>query len=237
MKFNKKKALIIALVAVPLVIGGYLIFKALYPKKAGNGKSDLPPKPSPNVPVTPTETGYPIQQGSKGALVKNLQVLLNSGGATPALVVDGIFGKKTLAALQQIGGVDFISSAADYTALQNAIKKQSAESNLQQNNLDYGFGLIDDYNSADNTASSQVNFYDNVVLTGLFQKLDGSWAVQSNTITVPYGSYPMSQYAYKAVFDDGSMRIQAFDPITGANLGMYSTDANLSLANILGFTK
>jgi peptidoglycan hydrolase-like protein with peptidoglycan-binding domain len=236
MSIDKKKVLMIAAIGVPLIIGGYLIYKSLFAQKAGNGKTDLP-KPKPNPTPTPTQSDYPIQQGSKGDLVKNLQVLLNAAGASPALVVDGVFGKKTEAALLQIGNRTKVTDESDFNSLKNDIKSQNAAANLQQNNLDYGWDLLDDYNNTNNTASSQVNFYDNVVLTQITQNLDGTWKLTSNTITVPYGNYPMSQYIYESMLADGSLRIQVIDPITGANQGMYSTNANLSLANIVGFTQ
>ena len=73
MSIDKKKVLMIAAIGVPLIIGGYLIYKSLFAQKAGNGKTDIP-KPKPNPTPTPTQSDYPIQQGSKGDLVKNLQV-------------------------------------------------------------------------------------------------------------------------------------------------------------------
>lgn len=42
-----------------------------------------------------------VKYGSRGGNVKKLQQLLNQKGATPPLAVDGIFGPKTLAAVQK----------------------------------------------------------------------------------------------------------------------------------------
>ena len=49
--------------------------------------------------VTTVSASYPVlREGSVGAAVKALQAQLNTWGAKPAVVVDGIFGPKTLAA-------------------------------------------------------------------------------------------------------------------------------------------
>ena len=79
--------IISAIVALAIVISGSCALVALNgaaPKKA-----------------TTVSASYPVlREGSAGAAVKALQAHLNTWGAKPAVVVDGIFGPQTLAAIK-----------------------------------------------------------------------------------------------------------------------------------------
>lgn len=92
MKINWKK---VALVTVPVLVvaTAFVIwYKTTLPKKTyvSNNPATTPPiKPSPSV-ANPV---FPLQQGSNNSTVKQLQTALG-------VTADGIFGPKTLAALQ-----------------------------------------------------------------------------------------------------------------------------------------
>ena len=92
---NKKK---MALYAIPIVIGVYLIYKQLI-KPAATDKKDINPLVIPNISVEEVvTTDFPLKKGSKNSTVNTLQALLNTELlrlGKPLLVVDGIFGTKT----------------------------------------------------------------------------------------------------------------------------------------------
>ena len=49
-----------------------------------------------NPPTTPAYVEFPVQRGSKGAVVKNIQLAINRYHApSPLLVIDGDWGQKT----------------------------------------------------------------------------------------------------------------------------------------------
>lgn len=68
-----------------------------------------------NTGINPVNMGLNLRNGSRGQEVSILQTLLNGDGANPPLVVDGIFGAKTEAALFKIKGVKEIR-LKDYTS-------------------------------------------------------------------------------------------------------------------------
>ena len=124
---NKKgvKWVTVALVGgITLVVSG-VAWKLLSSKKTNNTKTSKavnnPTKTnnssSGGVIINDQNSSYPLKKGSKGSLVRSLQVALNSLGADPALTVDGIFGSKTEAELLNQTGSSSIQSSKDLQAL------------------------------------------------------------------------------------------------------------------------
>lgn len=126
------------LYGIPVLIGLYLIYKQFAKNKTSNIPSPIIKKP--NTPNSPTsETGndaLPLKMGSKdpGAplnptgRVVEMQKLINYLGYVPEgannyvkLVEDGIFGKKTEAALYFWIQKNTIDTQADYNYLFNMI--------------------------------------------------------------------------------------------------------------------
>lgn len=119
------------LVALPILIGGYFIYKQLKPKK----ESTLPPPPppttggeteSPTSPVINVRTqndDFPLKKGSKGAKVKELQgyILKKDPKALPRFGADGDFGNETESWLQFL----FQKLSVKNQAELDEIKKQS----------------------------------------------------------------------------------------------------------------
>jgi len=124
---QKNKILPYVLFGIPLLIGGYFVFKALKKaKQDGTSNADAVKKGASDAVgavksavtgATGTAVGvatgaaskndkFPLQKGSKGALVKNIQTIL---GVTP----DSDFGAKTEAALVKAIGQKVISSPFD----------------------------------------------------------------------------------------------------------------------------
>lgn len=101
MKFIKKNMIWIGVAVLFLLVVAYMKrqkIKAWMVKKNGALEEDA---------VLIEDTV--LKKGSTGAEVAELQRMLNADGATPQLVVDGIFGVKTEAALMQIKGVNSTS--------------------------------------------------------------------------------------------------------------------------------
>ncbi len=124
------------LVALPILVGGYFIYKQLKPKK-DKGLPPTPPSPSP----TPTSSGepkpptspvinvrtknddFPLKKGSKGARVRELQgyILKKNPKALPRFGADGDFGNETEGAMQML----FAKMSVKNQAELDEIKKQS----------------------------------------------------------------------------------------------------------------
>ncbi len=124
-KARRKKTLIYTAVGAGVVViagAGYLWFtrnphvsEATEFEPAATLPAYLP-EPTPNVPNLPAApTGFPLRNGSKGALVVALQKLLNSRFKA-GLTTDGNWGRKTDAALVKAGLPTQID-AATYAAL------------------------------------------------------------------------------------------------------------------------
>jgi hypothetical protein len=127
MKGNKK-TIAYAVVSLIAIAGGYFIYKyfsdkaalktgvpqpqpkGLAPDKTASGKSI----PSPNI-----DSNFPLKNGSRNTYVKELQDALG-------VAIDGIFGKNTLAALQEQAGKTQI---ANYDELEQTIANIIATDN------------------------------------------------------------------------------------------------------------
>jgi len=100
------------LVALPILIGGYFIFKQLKPKKDTIPPPPTPPTPSeePKPPTSPVinvrtkSDDFPLKKGSKGARVRELQgyILKKDPKALPRFGADGDFGNETEGAMQKL---------------------------------------------------------------------------------------------------------------------------------------
>jgi peptidoglycan hydrolase-like protein with peptidoglycan-binding domain len=242
MKLDKKKIMIGILVGVPILLGVYLVYKAFFLPKSGNNKTDAPPSDVVNEKLVSTpntanaKNYFPLSKGSINDKVKTLQIILNSAGANPQLVVDGNFGAKTLAALKSIANLSSINSQSDLDNLKNQIIASSPSSNQELTNIDVANGLVSDYTIGD-INNSTVEIYNDILLTQLRPTpLLGQYNTTTTTLPIARGSYPMTQYAYRAGFADGSIRIEVIDKFTGTSLGMYSTDPKLINQDNFGFS-
>lgn len=127
MKGNKK-TIAYAVVSLVAIAGGYFIYKYFSDKAAL--KSGIP-QPQPkglapdktasgkSIPNNSVDSNFPLKNGSKNTYVKELQDALG-------VAIDGIFGKKTLAALKEQTGKTQISS---YDELEQTISNIIANDN------------------------------------------------------------------------------------------------------------
>jgi lysozyme family protein len=128
--FKKKltdKQLYIGAFAV-IAVGGYMVYKFMSKKPVTefdnsedvNADTNLNTNSSVKntTPTTNVVTGiasYPLKLGSKGTNVATLQKWLNDKGyANPKLTADGVFGAKTLAALQAMQTTPYEKEIDDY---------------------------------------------------------------------------------------------------------------------------
>lgn len=214
MKFNFKKNWYYL---VPVAIGAYLIYRQF--SKKNDPKGDAPP-PTPI--VVPPSTDFPLQKGKINSTVETLQTLLNTAlqaqGKT-LLVVDGNFGGKTLAALQDLSGKSSISNQAELDAL----RAQLNESNELSSELDWGWKLVD--------ASKSGRYTKLVVkapttLRGFTKNFQGVYISNGKNLDLPARQYSLADYQVKAVAKDGTLRIEITN---GALAGTYYTEDGLNL--------
>jgi len=120
---SAKKTLGYVAISVILLTGGYFIYK-YFSTKPTTGvpiPAPIPPKPPVVNPKTNTDEGFPLKVGSKNDYVKQLQDELG-------VTIDGIFGKDTLAALQEQVGKSEIKSYDELQAVIDQITQQDAAS-------------------------------------------------------------------------------------------------------------
>lgn len=154
------KGLKTALIAIPLLLGGYLIYNSLTKKKREEKKREEEEKKrkeeeAKTTPVETTKKGgatfkvrseFPLKKGSKGAKVRELQEAIIASGNAKAISylgkagADGSFGSGTEKAVKEIIGKVVVASQADldkiknYQATQQQIK-QKAETSADRKNL------------------------------------------------------------------------------------------------------
>lgn len=112
---KKGKLIFGLLLGATAIVGGYMLYKRYKANKdaKGGGSGTTEPTTSPN---TTTQTGgvsntgvvndgFPLKNGSRGSLVKNLQkaLMILFPNSLPRFGADGIFGSETESALRSNG--------------------------------------------------------------------------------------------------------------------------------------
>ena len=132
-----------ALISLPILIGGFIVYKTLRPKKP---KQDTPPPIPGGDGVTTTGGGYtppppppkadfPMGLGSKGAKVKELQQAIISTGDATAIGflgragADGQFGTGTEKAVKKLLGKIKVDSQADIDKIKNTRSVREGNTN------------------------------------------------------------------------------------------------------------
>lgn len=120
------------LIALPLLVGGFIVYKRLRKSPDEKPVTPTPPTPTPGgggtptpkPPVTKRTDEFPLKRGSKGARVRALQVyILNKDkNALPKFGADGDFGKETEDALIKLFGKKEIFDQAELNAIKEASK-------------------------------------------------------------------------------------------------------------------
>ena len=218
------------LYSIPLIIGGYLIYKQ-FARGSKNNNQDAPPPqppsplPSPS-PSAPDNT-YPLQVGSKNASVGSLQTLLNTAlqcQNKTLLVVDNNFGSKTESALMTLTNKSSVKSYAEF----DAIKKSLATSCKLSANLDWAWKLIA---ASDSGKYSYLAVKTPVTLYKVNKDFTGKWVPQSPSkfLTLAVRSnYNLNDYKLRSATTDGKLRIEV---VRGDAAGMYITDGTIDLVN------
>jgi len=233
MKLSKQTQILIF--SVPILVGLYLIYKQFSNSKNSAPTADAV-NPSDNLDINnkaTTAKQYPLQNGSRNSKVKSLQSLLNTALTCQngtLLVVDGIFGKKTQAALQSLYGKASIDNDGDFTLLKNKLAATCSKSN----NLNWAWQLIDKQNSGGSSAmvvNSPISMYQVVQSDPFSLTYDPSWkaVTPQNVISLPQLSYSLNDYQIKSATNSGDLRIQI---LNGDLAGMYITTDGTDLTNI-----
>lgn len=120
------KALKWTLIALPLLVGGFIVYKKLRKDTKGDEQPKETPTPKETPKEQPKETtttssnvGFPIKKGSKGAKVKELQNLLlrKDPKALPRFGADGDFGSETEGALKRLFNKTSVENQAEFDAI------------------------------------------------------------------------------------------------------------------------
>jgi hypothetical protein len=122
------KALKWTLIALPIVVGGIIVYRKLRkdevtPIDSGTPETkptDTTPKEKPKETTTTTSSvGFPIKKGSKGAKVKELQnlILRKDPKALPRFGADGDFGSETEGALKRLFSKTSVENQAELDAI------------------------------------------------------------------------------------------------------------------------
>lgn len=211
------------LYAIPILAGGYLIYKQFTKAKATDVR-DVPPPPQ--LGSTAEISEFPLKKGSRNNSVKTLQSMLNaelSKQGKPLLVVDGIFGSKTEAALTLVTGKNTVQSAQELSSIQTEAKAVS----YLAKNVNYGWDLVEKYN---------MGIYENLVVSSpikilkVTKTLTGGWKTTGNSLNMPSKKYNLKDYAIRSALNDGTLRIE----ITRGDLaGMYVTEPSNKLIETL----
>lgn len=230
MKLNKK----LIWYSLPVLLGGFLIYKQL--SRGKQKGQDVPPPPT----IPPSTGGgvnsggnsapaatYPLKKGSKNSTVGSLQSLLNTAltckGKT-LLVVDSNFGTKTETALFELTGKKSVANEADF----NSVKSQLASLCTLTKNLDWAWKLVD--------AAKTGNFTNLVVtkeikLYKVKQDFLGKWVYDtpSYILTMTPRNYSMQDYFVRSATADGGLRIEVW---RGENKGMWITKSGTDITSI-----
>lgn len=227
MKFNKK----LIWYSLPILVGGFLIYKQF--SKGKNKNEDVPLPPLPPAPIGGGGGGvpssdFPLRKGSKNDMVGSLQSLLNTALAcktSPLLVVDNNFGTKTEAALNDLTGKKSVSSASDF----ESVKKQLASFCALSKNLDWGWKLIE----AQNTGRYSVLIVNKPVeLYKVVKDFRGLWvsSVPAKALILNPTQYSLKDYVLRSALTDGRVRLEI---TRGDNAGMWLTKSGIDLQTSL----
>lgn len=148
------------IIGIPVLIGGFFLYKYIKGRKKGEDAPDNYDK-SNDVKIEKTETGgsgsastkyFPLKKGSKGGKVKELQeaILKYDSKLLPKFGADSDFGSETQNAVKTILGkttidsqedIDSIKKKADEVKKTAETKKQVDDANKNREAL--GFKLVD----------------------------------------------------------------------------------------------
>tara|TARA_R110000868_G_scaffold24901_2_gene97569 strand:- start:715 stop:1401 length:687 start_codon:yes stop_codon:yes gene_type:complete len=225
MKFNKK----LIWYSLPILVGGFLIYKQFTRgKKQGQ---DVPPPPPPTPSPDPIGGGsvstYPLRKGSKNSTVGSLQSLLNTALACQnktLLVVDDNFGSKTETALNSLTGKTSIANSADF----EAVKKQLASTCSKSSNLSWVWKLIDAQNTGKYSylvVSQPIQFYKVV------KDFRGLWiqAVPASGLLLNPSNYSLKDYVLRSASTEGGLRLEV---MIGEFKGMWMSKAGSNLTTL-----
>lgn len=217
--------------SLPILVGGFLIYKQFSRgKKQGQ---DVPPPPPPT--PTPDPTGgrsvstYPLRKGSKNSTVGSLQSLLNTALACQnktLLVVDDNFGSKTETALSSFTAKTSVANTTEF----ESIKKQLASACSKSSNLSWVWKLIDAQNTGkySTLVVSQPIQFNKVV-----KDFRGLWiqAVPAAGLVLNPNNYSLKDFVLRSALTDGALRLEV---MVGQFKGMWMSKAgsNLTTLNI-----
>lgn len=144
-----------SLIALPVLVGGYIVYRQLKPKK---DKADETPTPTPIPTFTPVEPSggakfevrdaFPLKKGSRGNKVSELQnAILVSGNADAVKELgksgaDGSFGSGTERAVKLLLGKATVDNQAEIDKIKNIVATAKKQKEGVQNRVKIANDLI-----------------------------------------------------------------------------------------------
>jgi hypothetical protein len=214
--------------SIPVVIGGYLIYKQLSKGKSDNKDTNTKPPAEQDGKqglAASTVTDFPLLKGKKNNTVSNLQTLLNTAlkcQNRALLVVDGNFGTKTEDALFSLSGKRSIVSATELQDLANGLGATC----LKSSNVNRIWQLI---SAQDSGKYAYLMVTKPATFIKVVKDFTGNWVPTSpkTSMTLPIKSnYSLNDYKIRSATNDGRMRLEI---TTGALAGMYLTDPSVDI--------
>lgn len=160
-----------SLIGLPILVGGYIIYRQIKPKKKKGATP--PPAPAPTTTYTPAPSGggtrgggtsggssfqvrdaFPLKKGSKGAKVTELQNAIIASGNADAIKelgsrgADGDFGGGTEKAVKILLGKTQVDNQQEIENIKNIVKKIEGTTNR----IAIAKKLVDTFKSKSNPA-------------------------------------------------------------------------------------
>jgi len=168
------------LILTPVVLGvGYVVYTLLKGGKSAiptsYPKTGQPTSTKPSIPSNSSTSDFPLKKGSHNSSVMALQDALG-------VTIDGIFGAKTLAALQAQTNLTSIADANQLASVIDQINQSDAISAYENATK----SLINSYNN--NSGLSYLNLSNDSNWIQLNQAADGTFNFSNNQFFVPSGT-------------------------------------------------
>lgn len=205
---KQHKGWLIAAIALPVLAGGYLLFKYFFPMGKKRDFANPPPGASPKPALQGSPSIFPLKKGSpKSDLVKQLQAALG-------VTADGLFGPQTQAALVAKTGKTAIASQAEFNSVIAGLSAVSTNAARAEK-------LVNDWKT--NSANRLIATSD----TYAYQVIEDTYGAltmtgQSRKLTPGY-FYNRTDYVLLSSTQQGYVKFQV---TSGAGAGLYKVDAS-----------
>lgn len=215
-------------ILTPVVIGiGYIIYTLLKGGKtsipASYPKAGQPTGTKPSVPATVSTSEFPLKVGSGNKLNPNKSVMALQDAL--GVSIDGIFGAKTLAALQQQANLSTIVDANQLSTVIDQIEQNDAASNKTSSTTEQ---LLNGYDNNQNLSYLNVTKDSNWLQ--ITQQADGSFIYGNTQFFVGNGTQFDITQVTPDVEDFGTGKLVILDTRSTPNTYWLADPNNIYLS-------